>query len=338
MPAPEPPRDTDVWFFGAGVSSAFGLPNTPALLKCLYDYASPDVLGDLESAYQFLYPDAQYNHFQPDVVDFFSALSAFVGVGQGWPGTGLKNGRDLLRALRRSIARLLIERSRQIPAERLKRHEYLTKAVAPGNVIITTNWDPLVERFAELNDIPLRLATSSNKFSPTEVTLIKLHGSVDWTLTSSTSKSYTLEEYANLSERRTDGRTYRIGLPSEEQEGLVRIRSQWSNLWQRVSSRTKEPWLVTMVTGKQDELGPLRPMWRDAYAALGRARTLEVAGYSLPADDVEVRTLLRAGVMRGYSRPPIRVVDPSPATHARFRTLIAHSIESDYFGVPSVRG
>jgi hypothetical protein len=88
-----------------------------------------------------------------------------------------------------------------------------------------------------------------------------------------------------------------------------------------------------MVTGKQDELGPLQSVWRDAYSAFGRAAQIEVAGYSLPPDDVEVRTLLRAGIMRGSARPTIKVVDPSPPAHARFRTLISHQIESDYGGV-----
>lgn len=338
MPAPEPPRDTYVWLFGAGLSSAFGLPNTPALLKALSTVASDELERELDVAYRFLYPDARYDHFQPDVVDFFSALSAFVGIGQGWPGTGLKNGRELLRTLRRAIARMLISKAREISDSRLRSHDYLQRAVAPGHVIITTNWDPIVERFAELNDIPLRLSSSSNKFSPTEVTLIKLHGSVDWTLASSTSRPYELEDYATLRELRTSGRSYRAALPDRTgAEELVRVRADWSNMWQRVSSRAREPWLVTMVTGKQDELGPLQSVWRDAYAALGRARKLEVAGYSLPPDDVEVRTLLRAGVMRGRGRPPIVVVDPNPATHARFRTLLSHTIESDYFGVPSVR-
>ena len=336
MPAPEPPRDTRVWFFGAGVSSAFNLPNTPALLKELEPNLRPDLLADLQDAYKFLYPDAVYDHYQPDVVDFFSSLSAFVGVGQGWPGTGLKDGTGLLRSLKREIAKMLITRARDVPAPRLRDHPYLAECVQPGNVIVTTNWDPLVERCAELRGVPLRRTRSSGQFSEHAVTLLKLHGSVDWVAAGAVRRDYDWNDYASLSElSNPTGRHYRVPLPErgDNRASLVRVRAEWGNLWSRVSSRATEPWIVTMVTGKQDELGPLAPVWRDAYAALGRASTIEVAGYSLPPDDTEVRTLLRAGVMRGSVRPDITVVDPAPATHSRFRTLIKHKIESDYGGV-----
>lgn len=160
---------------------------------------------------------------------------------------------------------------------------------------------------------------------------------MDWVANGAVRREYDLADYASLSElSNSSGRAYRIGLPpqSDAFNDLVRVRADWNNLWSRVSSRANEPWIVTMVTGKQDELGPLQSVWRDAYAALGRASEIEVAGYSLPADDTEVRTLLRAGVMRGNARPALKVIDPSPPTHARFRTLIDHEIISDYAGVP----
>lgn len=333
MPSPEPPRNVDAWILGAGMSSAFGLPNTAALLKELSGDLSSELRANLDGAYKFLYPDAAYSHFMPDVVDFFSSLSAFVEVGQGWPGTGLKNPRDLLRQLRRLIARMLINKVRAIPESKLRSHPYLCEAVRAGNVIVTTNWDPLVEAFALASEIPLRLASRSGHFPSESVTLLKLHGSVDWTLRRSASKTLSLENYASIAELQNASRPYTLTLPTEV-DALLRVRAGRSNMWQRVQSRTTEPLLVTMVTGKQDDLGPLKPVWKDAYSALGRARKIEVAGYSLPPDDVEVRTLLRAGIMRGRTRPPLTVVDPSPQTHARFRSLVSHEIASDYGGVP----
>lgn len=335
MPAPEPPRDTKVWFFGAGMSSVFGLPNTPALLKELETALRPELKARLHAAYEFLYPDAAFDHYQPDVVDFFSSLSAFVGVGTGWPGTGLKDSQTLLRELRREIAHLLIRRTKDIGDARVRDHSYLNDVVQPGHVVVTTNWDPIVERHAELRGIPLRRARESGKFSATGVTLLKLHGSVDWTTNQTVKRAYDLADYAALTELQTPGRQYRIALPPivPGQDELVRVRANLGDMWSRVSSRATEPWIVTMVTGKQDELGPLQSVWRDAYAALGRATTIEVAGYSLPSDDVEVRTLLRAGVMRGRADPVLRIVDPSPPVHTRFRSLINHQIQSDYGGV-----
>lgn len=333
MPSPEPSRNLEVYFFGAGVSSAFKLPNTPALLGDLKSELTPELAQSLTSAYKFLYPDAIYEHFLPDVVDFFSSLSAFVGLGTGWPGTSLKNGRDLQRNLKRAIVHLLIDRARAVDTKLLKEHSYLAQAVRPGNVIITTNWDLLVERFAELNEIPLRLTTSSNEFTPGAVTLLKLHGSADWCRATDTTKTYDPAEYASLRELRFS-RPYQMALPAKKPDELVRIRTKWSSAWSDVKSRAREPWLVTMVSGKQDELGPLEFVWRDAYSALGRARSLEIAGYSLPPDDVEVRTLLRAGMQRGAHQPAVHIRNPSPESHARFRNLLKHDIVSEYVGVP----
>ena len=57
--------------------------------------------------------------------------------------------------------------------------------------------------------------------------------------------------------------------------------------------------MITMARGKAGDLGPLRDVWRDAYGAVSRAQRLEIVGYSMPPDDIEIRTLLRAGVLRG---------------------------------------
>lgn len=334
MASPEPPRNLTVWLLGAGVSSSFGLPNTAALLRDVQDRLPKEVTANLKLAYEFLYPDAEYDHFMPDVVDFFSSLSAFVGVGQGWPGTGLKNARELLRQLRRHIAKMLIDEVKAIPDSKLRVSHFLQEVVRPGNVIVTTNWDPLVECFASVSGLPIRLASRSGHFPLESVSLLKLHGSVDWTLGADATKDMGIQNYMTIGELQNSARQHTPSLPEDLKKSILRIRSKRSNMWQKVSSRTAEPLLVTMVTGKQDELGPLRPVWRDAYSALGRASHINVAGYSLPADDVEVRTLLRAGIMRGRTRPALKIIDPSPATHARFRALVSHRITSDYGGVP----
>jgi hypothetical protein len=78
-----------------------------------------------------------------------------------------------------------------------------------------------------------------------------------------------------------------------------RALERWTSAWRVVSGGASEPHMVTMARGKAGDLGPLRDVWRDAYGAISRARRLEVVGYSMPPDDIEIRTLLRAGVQRG---------------------------------------
>jgi hypothetical protein len=70
-------------------------------------------------------------------------------------------------------------------------------------------------------------------------------------------------------------------------------------------------------------------MWDDAYRALCAAKELRIIGYSLPDDDVEIRTLLRAGVARG-SHPTVVVQNPEPGVHVRVRTFVMRTAKSDY--------
>ncbi len=88
-----------------------------------------------------------------------------------------------------------------------------------------------------------------------------------------------------------------------------------------------------MASGKSETLSPLLHIWRDAYNAIGYARHFEVAGYSLPADDIEVRTLIGTGLKKGNDIKEITVRNPSPDVHHRFRSLVIPRVESNYRAV-----
>jgi hypothetical protein len=169
---------------------------------------------------------------------------------------------------------------------------------------------------------------------------LKLHGSVDWTLGAAAVKEES--DYAVLGELLKPGRSYRIALPpsgDERNDSALRIRvldGKWGKAWSFLSSRTTEPYMVTMARGKTGDIGPLSSVWRDAYAAISRAKRLEIVGYSMPDDDVEIRTLLRAGVRRAGKLPEIVVRNPAPDVHDRVRRFLSHRITSNYQAVDSL--
>lgn len=116
----------------------------------------------------------------------------------------------------------------------------------------------------------------------------------------------------------------------------ARALEEWGQAWSQICGRTAEPYVVTMARGKSGELGPLLDIWRDACEALSRARRLEVVGYSLPDEDIEIRTLLRAAVRRGSGPKKIVLRNPAPDVHARFRRFLRRAIESDYLPVDAI--
>lgn len=336
-----PARSANVFFLGAGVSSAFGLPNTPELLGKVHDLCAENSYWGktkglehlLQTAYKYFYPveiDVDAG-FRPNVVDFFSVLRTFSDIGKGLPGVFSGAG-DLLTDLRRALAHVLINAMRDADASIANGHTELDRIVAPGNLIITSNWDLLIERYASAHGIPLR---HTAKDWQDEVTLLKLHGSVDWCAWSRASKNIATAEYSTLRERQFGPRPHQIK-PTKARDSILRIRAleNWSSAWSRIKSRATEPLMVTMSMGKVPDLSELGGVWRDAFSAVSRAQRLEVIGYSLPLDDLEVRTLLNAGLKRGQDDAEVVVRNPSPDVHDRFRRTLSRHVKSDYTPLP----
>lgn len=328
---------------GAGLSCALGLPNTAALVADVMTAYEMEAtwrhgknLGEqMKRAFAFFYPDGKNKDFRPDAVDFFSTLKSYIESAEGFPG-GLRDAPELYRKLKFAIARLLLEKLRACD-RRLKAgdHAYLDQVAQPGNIVITSNWDVAIERYAWHRGVPIRFSG----YEESELVVLKLHGSLDWTLGGSLPRPDS--DYALLNERITTGRPYRPALPSSKKERerlIVRMRAfeNWNRAWSFVSSRAYEPHMVTMARGKAGDLGPLEGIWRDAYAAVSRAKNLEIVGYSMPDDDTEIRTILRAGLERGSQNATIVVRNPAPDVHDRVRRFLDHQAASNYQAVDSI--
>lgn len=332
MPAPIPQRARSVFFLGAGFSRALGLPNTAELLTEVHKLAQARNLAidrKLRDAYRFFYPE-EADAFVPDVVDFFSVLRAYEDVsGSADGGTprfpgGFRHA-GLLTELRLVVVRLLCERLRQV---QITPGGWATveQMLRPGNVAITSNWDLFIEWYAHCRGIRLRLG---GELHDGTLTLIKLHGSVDWTEWRFRKSGWGDADYAALRELQNSRPPHGIQI---RQGDMLRVRAveNMSKSWQFIKARTERPHMIMMSQGKTVDMGPIQSMWDAAYAALCAARELQIIGYSLPVDDVEIRTLLRAGVSRGAAQPKVIVQNPEPGVHVRVRTYVSRDAESDY--------
>lgn len=332
-----PTRDRTVYFVGAGLSSAFDLPNTPQLLSLAIDKALDNAYWKnqklkerLQEAFSYFYPiEAADDGFLPSVVDFFTVLKSYSQIAQGLPGQ-LEGVPELLRDLRRVLAHVLVDALRAADRQLRSAHPFLGEILKPEVVVISTNWDLLLERYAEMHRHATRLRLG--KDGAAESTLLKLHGSLDWCKREDQTRSRSAAgDYRRLGDQLfgTYSKTRKVGTD----DSIVRIGAleQWSSAWSLIKSRAKAPLMLTMAFGKSDELGPLRPIWRDAYLALSRAKRLMIVGYSLPPDDLEIRTLLVSGLRRKTrGQCEVIVQNPSPEVHDRFRNLIRRNIRSNY--------
>jgi hypothetical protein len=330
MPAPIPQRTRSVFFLGAGFSRALGLPNTAELLTEVHKLAKARNLligGRLRDAYRYFYPEEAAT-FIPDVVDFFSVLRAYEDVSGGADGAPRFAGgfehHTLLTDVRFLIVRLLCERLRaiEVPDGGWPAVEAMFQ---PGNVIVTSNWDLFAEWYASCRNIRLRLGGGPDNST---LTLIKLHGSVDWTEPGFRKTGYPGKDYAVLRELQNPATPHPIEIKCTD---MLRIRAveNMSKSWQFIKARTRRPHMIMMAQGKTVDMEPIQSMWDDAYRALCSAKELRIIGYSLPVDDVEIRTLLRAGVARG-TQPTVIVQNPEPGVHVRVRTFVSRTAKSDY--------
>jgi len=332
MPAPIPQRARTVYFLGAGFSRALGLPNTAELLTEVHKLAQAKGLAidrRLKDAYKYFYPE-EADAFVPSVVDFFSVLRAYEDVsGSADGGTprfpgGFKHP-GLLTELRLVVVRLLCDRLRQI---QIPPGGWATveQMLQPGRVVITSNWDLFVEWYAHCRDIRLRLGGEPHDKT---LTLIKLHGSVDWTEQRFRKSGAADGDYAVLRELQNSRPPHTIQIKTGD---MLRIRAveNMSKSWQFIKARTERPHMIMMSQGKTVDMGPIQEAWDDAYTALCAANEVHIIGYSLPEDDIEIRTLLRAGVSRGNVAPKIIVQNPEPGVHVRVRTYVSREAESDY--------
>jgi hypothetical protein len=341
--AKSPPRSQTVYFLGAGFSKGYGLPLTSELLQCLEELADrpegkflnegQQLTDRLKAVFKSLYPDGVHNGFRPSVVDFFASLATYADLSRSFNSTSFPGGNPagFLRLLKLGIARILIDRTRDEFDSALRSKE-LEKVVRPGVIVITSNWDPLIEAVARAKAVPLRRALSTtSKGRGSELTLLKLHGSVDWLRVADRKPKTLDDDYRPLTT--LTAKTDNVGkLPIADDE-IIRVSWDLSTAWQRIKARAESPHIVTMATGKIDDLGPLEQVWRDAYSALSMAKELHIVGYSMPSDDTEIRTLLRAGVQRGTKQPTVLVRNPSPDVHERVRRFVQPAVRSDFSSV-----
>jgi len=170
----------------------------------------------------------------------------------------------------------------------------------PGDVILTFNWDNLLEQAC------MRLGLAVRYHGPafaSGVVLLKLHGSVDWL------RLEKRNPFRRTMLERLLGRVWRI--------------TDYPGFMDRHAVKYV-PLIVPPVAAKT-YTPELRGLWRDAVKALIGSSRVVVIGYSLPQSDHLARALMswasHPEFSRGWGRS-VEVVDPCKQAFKRVREAL----------------
>ncbi|MFZ0887251.1 MAG: hypothetical protein WA005_02260 [Candidatus Binataceae bacterium] len=187
-----------------------------------------------------------------------------------------------------------------------------------GDIVITLNWDTTVERTL-LEDrrwnprdgygFAKKLAQRTRgRLAPSEVTVLKLHGSVGW------HRSRNNQLYFDSKH----GFLKYLAVPAKAAEILL-----YDPLEERVIGPPGDSLLAYPSFLKQLAGREMQEIWRIGNQALLTADSVEVWGYGLPESDVAVRAILAP--LRSRLRSPsfsVLVHDPSADVRARWKNFL----------------
>lgn len=181
-----------------------------------------------------------------------------------------------------------------------------SSTVQPKNTIITFNYDTLLEESLEEISVPYNLGildtdisiehNSSNlicKKSLTGLSILKLHGSMNWAL------SY--QPHEDFQNRGSSDKTY----------PHIRIYNTATDLF-RDDAHLYDQLILEPPTWNKGASGPiLQLLWNKSIDALRTATRIFIVGYSIPETDMHFKYLMASGLSDNISLEEIIIANPA---------------------------
>ncbi|RVG20628.1 SIR2 family protein [Sinorhizobium meliloti] len=334
------PRSNRVYFLGAGASVPDGYPVTAwlscavaAFLKYYRDVKGREsrlesyltsVYGlnpaEIDSSAEMwdkyiddeLVFTSSFNSAMPEIIDLLSMLDLAIFENASFgPGGDEKRrrefrGNELVR-VRERVVEALVTGFGRVQRSRRRKHnghhpvaESFVRRLSGDDVVVTTNWDTLVEEALRSNnssaatDYGVDLIRVSASGRPTEQVpagprVLKLHGSFSWLHCPCCKNLYSNRDLMVSPE---SARRWPLDLECDCGAELVGV-------------------LITPTYLKNYQIPQLSEIWRKAQKSLEESAEWTFIGYSLPTDDLWIRgMLMRAFAIRRNKKdfPAIKVV------------------------------
>lgn len=305
-----------VFLLGAGASKGCGLPLTnelfPLALRQVRDTKVTKLITDFIK-YQYPYFRTRWKNY-PRFEEFLSLVDVYLDFADVIKTTHSFSHEQVGRIKKELLlAASEVLHGASDKAARSKTMTSLAKMLGPGDVVITFNWDLLLEQ--ALHDLKRDWEYSHGG----HICILKPHGSLDWF----DSKEVQIK---------TD-----LTFPLNEKFGRIRVFKRFRA---PKISRPVVPVILPPVINKKIEFKELEVIWRDAWKALRHTGEIHILGYSLPPEDLiarfTIRSAIRANERFGGRELRISVVNPDRNVYLRFARLVQVNVSYYESGVEGV--
>lgn len=297
-----------VFVLGSGFSAGMGLP----ILRNLFTemMADPERPGERDkeevmNALQFLYPHFRVRLSPPAYPPFEEFLSlATVADDLPYFDDGYWDVKR--RCALRLLTDCLAKRSEE--GEKSPLLKAFVDNLKDGDVIVTFNWDNLIERGIFFNSRQIDFQNRVEK----GITILKLHGSLNWVNLPEGTNLKHPDSVLWLTDRVISTKDYR-----------------YYDVWDVLD---EPPFIIPPIYSKRLPAGDFfRGIWQEAFNAIIDADRVAFIGYSIPRDDLQARTLFvsawaaRIQKRRADSQSPDRylLIDPNPEICGRYCSEIS---------------
>ncbi|MBU1101431.1 MAG: SIR2 family protein [Bacteroidetes bacterium] len=202
--------------------------------------------------------------------------------------------------IRNYIAKIIYEQQSKMKVSDQKLYDQFVKLLKPNDLIVTFNYDTLIEDAFERNNIPFRYYWQ--KFSSVDqdgsgiidtnnedIILHKMHGSIDWISDKHFTSKSDLCIWTKARERFSPKRI--IASPFQEPNELQYIYriNNLSTYFSLNEPVLESPFIISPSFNKIVYLNPLRELWRGFISNGHFSKHLVFIGFSLPQHDDYIR-------------------------------------------------
>lgn len=304
---------TKIFILGAGFSKPAGLPLGTELFKIILEESKKSSLygnilkNDIDSFLDYYNKNFETSITEKEInfeeLISYLDIEHFLGLKGSDTFSGEGNRSQLV--IKNLIAKILWKKVEKMSDKDFKLYDSFIEKLEPHDIIISFNYDTILEKCFERLQKPYRLFLDRYKYvefmsggidtDTQEVILLKMHGSIDWFDITNYENSYQIfkEGPDFILPKHTIFSNRDIFLPKKIIKGPYPHESPLNQIYKvenletffEINNTLTAPLLISPSFSKMVYLNPLREFWRGFNSAGSLNDKVGIIGFSLPEHD-----------------------------------------------------